>query len=108
MLRSVAPTAGGTKHKLAGSLMKRRRRTEITVETNLLVIRRGTHRAPICCPACPSPVPLVTPEEAAVLAGTSTRTIYRWVESEQLHYVETPEGPLGKLLVCPNSLSRLT
>jgi len=88
--------------------MKRRRRTEITVETNLLVIRRGTHRAPVCCAVCPLPVPLVTPEEAAVLAGTSTRTIYRWVESEQLHYVETPEGPLGKLLVCPNSLPRLT
>ena len=79
----------------------KRRRTEITVETSWLVLRRGRHHAPCYCARCPSPTPLIAPEEAAVLAGVSTRTIYRWVEAEQLHYSETPEG---RLLVCPNSL----
>jgi predicted site-specific integrase-resolvase len=53
------------------------------------------------CASCPAPTPLIAPDEAAVLAGVSTRTIYRWAEAEQLHYSETPEG---RLLVCPNSL----
>jgi len=82
--------------------MTRRRRTEITVETSLLVLRRTGHRTPLYCATCPSPVPLVAPEEAAVLAGVSTRTIYRWAETAQLHFTETPEG---KLYVCPQSLS---
>jgi len=44
---------------------------------------------------------MVAPEEAAALARTSTRTIYRWVEAGLLHYVETPGGGL---LVCIHSL----
>jgi len=79
----------------------KRRRTEITVETSLLVWRSQRRHDPLSCAACPSPTLLIAPEEAAVLAGTNTRTIYRWVEAEQLHFAETPDG---KLLVCPNSL----
>jgi hypothetical protein len=81
--------------------MSKRKRTEITVETSVLVLRRARRHARLFCPTCPSPTPLIAPDEAAVLAGVSTRTIYRWVEAEQLHYSETPEG---RLLVCPNSL----
>ena len=79
----------------------KRRRTEITVETSLLVWRRAGQRALLSCATCASPTPLIAPDEAAALAGTSTRTIYRWVEAEQLHFTETPDG---RLLVCPNSL----
>ena len=81
--------------------MSKRKRTEITVETRLLVLRRARHHARLFCAICPAPTPLIAPDEAAVLAGVSTRTIYRWVEAEQLHYAEMPEG---RLLVCPNSL----
>ncbi len=56
--------------------MKRRKRVEITVETSLLVIRRSPNQAPVWCIECSSPVQSVTPEEAAVLAGVSTRTMY--------------------------------
>ena len=83
--------------------MKRRRRTEVTLETRLRIIRRSASATAFCA-QCPAPVPLITPEEAAVLARTSTRTIYALVEAGQLHFTETPEGPLMKLLVCPNSL----
>jgi excisionase family DNA binding protein len=74
---------------------------EITVETRQMVIRRRTNHAPVWCTECSSPVQLITPEEAAVLAGVSTRTIYRRVERGQLHFVETDSG---RLLICPNSL----
>ncbi len=81
--------------------MKRTRRMEITVETNLLVIRRSTNRTPVWCVECSSPVQLITPEETAALAGVSTRTVYRRVERGQFHFVET-DG--GRLLICPNYL----
>ncbi|MFL6276067.1 MAG: hypothetical protein ACJ74G_12840 [Blastocatellia bacterium] len=80
----------------------KRRRTEITVETSLLVWQRGRRPDCLSCATCPQPSPLIAPEEAAALAGTSTRTIYRWVEAGWLHFAETPDG---KLLVCPNALT---
>ncbi len=45
--------------------------------------------------------PLVKPEEAAVLAGVSPRTIYRRVEAGLVHFAESPEG---WLLICLSSL----
>ena len=80
--------------------MMKRRRTEITVETRSLVLRGPRQQAPLYCTTCSLPTLLIAPDEAAVLAGVSTRIIYRFVETEQLHYRETG----GRLLVCPNSL----
>ena len=45
--------------------MKRRKRREITVETSLLLIRRGTNQVPVWCNKCSSPVQLITPGDAA-------------------------------------------
>jgi excisionase family DNA binding protein len=81
--------------------MSRRKRMEITVETSLLVFRRTTNPAAVSCVECSSPVQMITPEEAAVLASVSTRTVYRRVERGQLHFVETDAG---RLLICPNCL----
>ena len=83
----------------------RRRRIEITVATRQLIIRRQSNYAPVWCRECPSPVPLIAPEEAAVLAGVSMRTVYRWMEAGQLHFIETAEQ---SPLICLNSLLRLT
>ena len=81
----------------------KKRRTEITVERReLFVILRpatdGLARCARCIP--PSPV-LVAPEEAAFIAGVSTRAVYRWVEAGAVHFAETPGGGL---LICPDSL----
>ena len=85
--------------------MKRKRRTEITVETSRLVIRRSKNQTLVWCLECSSPVESVTPEEAAVLAGVNTRGVYAWVEAAQLHLIETAEqAPL----ICLNSLRSLT
>jgi excisionase family DNA binding protein len=82
--------------------MNRKRRIEVTVENSLMIVRRSAH-APVWCAECPTRIQMITPDEAAALTGVSTRTIYRWVETHQLHFVETEAG---RLLVCPDSLSR--
>jgi hypothetical protein len=47
---------------------------------------------------------MITPVDAAVLARVSTRTIYRWIEAEKLHFTETPDGLLH---VCLNAFLQL-
>lgn len=42
---------------------------------------------------------MITPSEAAAIAGVTVRTINRWVEDGVLHFAETKEG---LLLICPN------
>jgi hypothetical protein len=44
---------------------------------------------------------MVTVDQAAMLAGVGSRTIFHWVEVGRLHSSETAEG---LLLVCLNSL----
>jgi hypothetical protein len=83
----------------------RRRRIEITVATRQMIIRRQTNHAPVWCLECSSAVPALTPEEAAVLAGVSTRMVYRLVEAGQLHFIEAAEQ---SPLICLHSLLRLT
>ena len=68
--------------------MRRRTRVEITIETSLLVVRRGTSQTNAWCAECVSPVRSVTPEESAVLAGVSQRIVFRWLEVGLLHLSE--------------------
>jgi len=44
---------------------------------------------------------MLGPEEAAAFARLSQRAIFRLIESNQLHFTETPDGIL---LICVNSL----
>jgi hypothetical protein len=82
--------------------MRTKKKTEITVETDqVLIIRQRRSGVRAWCDGCAQPVKLVTAEEAATVAGVSTRTIYRWVEAEKVHFTETPDG---SLLICLNSL----
>ncbi len=85
--------------------MKRRRRTETTIETHeVLAIRTSRGPAQAWCPECGELARMVAPEAAARLAGTSTRLIYRQIEAGRLHYEENKEG---SLLICLRSLLRL-
>jgi hypothetical protein len=79
-----------------------KRRVQLTIETHqLLVISRATGSIQGWCSECARDVPLIRPEEAAVLAGVSPRTIYRRVEAGLVHFAESPEG---WLLICLGSL----
>ena len=82
--------------------MKRRRRTETTIETyEVLAIRASRGPAQVWCPECGELARMVEPEAAARLAGISTRSIYGQIEAGRLHYEENKEG---LLLICLKSV----
>jgi hypothetical protein len=76
---------------------------EITIETTRLVIRRNTTQAPVWCSECSLRTQLITPEDAAELAGVNVSTINHRVEQGQLHLIEPGEQ---SPLICLNSLLR--
>jgi excisionase family DNA binding protein len=80
--------------------MSTKRRTEIIVETERLIISRSGHLK-LWCDACAVWMRMLTVDEAAILAGVSARMIYQWVETGRLHFAETPDG---RLFICPDSL----
>jgi predicted site-specific integrase-resolvase len=47
---------------------------------------------------------MMTPEDAATIAGTCVRTVFRLIEAGTIHYVETPAGTVH---VCVVSLLNL-
>jgi hypothetical protein len=83
--------------------VKKTRRTEKTVEIHeFYSIRTATGALPALCAGCPTDdAIMLAPEQAAVLARVSTRMIYRWVETDSIHYSEATNG---SLIVCIRSL----
>ena len=77
-------------------------RTEITFEVDRLVIVGRQRRVLHWCDSCHRHLDMMTTDQAALMAGVTSRTIFRWADSGQLHSTESPEG---LLLICPNSLS---
>ncbi len=78
------------------------RRTEITIEKHRFVsVRRRRGSVSGWCSQCYSATPMVSPGQAAALAGVSVRTVNRWVEAETIHFLESADG---QLFVCLNSL----
>ena len=53
------------------------------------------------CTGCGEEVEMVTPEHAAEIAGVTLRTIYRWIDAGNIHFVENR----GQVLVCFPALS---
>lgn len=78
-----------------------KRRTEITVEEHIRIVRRAGVSVQIACADCGGEVLMVTPDEAALAVGVSARTIYRWVEQNKIHFRESTSGAL---VVCPRSV----
>ena len=74
-------------------------RTEITVETDRLVIV-NKHRREAWCSTCSRQVEMLNVDHAAIFAQVNSRTIFHWAESGVVHSSETPEG---LLLICPHS-----
>ena len=80
-----------------------RKRTEITVEIDRLLIVRGHQRVVAWCPACARHRKMLASDDAAIAAHVKSTTIFRWAESGRIHGAETPEG---LLLICPESLPK--
>jgi hypothetical protein len=81
------------------------KRTEITIETETLVVVRGSGARPEWCSACGQVVDALTVDAAARAAVVRSRAVFRWVEEELVHYGETPQGLLW---ICPASIHNLT
>jgi hypothetical protein len=84
---------GSWLHFTGGGLKRRRivRTAEVTIETEEKTTLRDSQErrsALMWCPACRRQVEMVTPEQAARIAGVNERTIYRWVESGKLHFIK--------------------
>ncbi|MGH9839187.1 MAG: hypothetical protein ACREEM_10420 [Blastocatellia bacterium] len=80
-----------------------KKRTETIIETHQVqIVRRRKRGTRDWCAACADTARMVTPESAAELAGATQRTIYRWVEAGELHFIETSDGAL---LICANSIT---
>jgi hypothetical protein len=74
-------------------------RTEITVETERLVVVNRRRRNAWCA-TCARQVEMLNVDDAAIFAHVNSRTIFHWAESGVVHSTETPEG---LLLICPHS-----
>ena len=82
--------------------MEKRIRTRCSVEIDdVFVIQRFGRSLEGWCAGCASTATLVTPEDAATLVGTGARTIYRLIESGEIHWVEAARD---LVLVCLASL----
>jgi hypothetical protein len=79
--------------------------TRITINTSELTLIKKLQGIAIAdCLPCGARVEMATPEQAVTLTGIPSRVIYGWVESGQLHFLETAEG---HLLIClPSLLSK--
>ena len=82
--------------------MTRKKRTEITVETErILVIRRRYRAVEAWCEECTEDVVMIRPDQAAAVSGRGLRMIFSDIERGALHFVEQPHG---MVLVCLKSL----
>jgi hypothetical protein len=84
------------------SLCAMRRKVQVTIETRqLLVVRKMNGISQGWCSECAGHVPLMIPEEAAVLAGISPQMIHKWIDAGRVHFAESPQE---SLLICLSSL----
>ncbi|MBL8206663.1 MAG: hypothetical protein JNM09_20685 [Blastocatellia bacterium] len=82
--------------------MATKRRTEIIVETErVIIVHPQSASVRSWCGACSTQVEMVTPEQAAAMIQVTPRAVYRWVEAQLLHFIEEPDG---RVLICRNSL----
>jgi len=75
--------------------MSIKRKTMTTIETHeVWVVRKPASLPLVHCAACAPEAVMLTPQEAALRADVSQRTVYRWVEDGLVHFTETADGGL--------------
>lgn len=77
------------------------KRTEITIATARVTVISKPNRMFGRCIECRQEVDWVTIDEAARLAGSSSREVFRMIEGKEIHAEETGESIL---MVCAVSL----
>jgi hypothetical protein len=75
--------------------------TRITIETESLLILRGRNSRRAWCPQCAAEAEVIALEEVGVISNLDQSAFEQWVNSPELHRLETPTG---STLICLNSL----
>lgn len=82
--------------------MKKRTITKTTQRTDeITIIRQAPSMIVRWCEGCAQTVQMAMPEDVAAMLGIQPRLIYRWVEEERVHFVESDQGAL---FVCCESV----
>jgi hypothetical protein len=83
-----------------------KKRTEITIETERVVVMESTGERPEgetrWCEKCGAESRLIGADAAGALLGVSPHTILRWAEAAGLHFAESEDG---SALLCLRSLA---
>lgn len=74
---------------------------EVTLEAIPVEALRGRKSSTPWCATCGTGFRMVTPLVATTMADISFRTVYRWAETEEIHFNVTADGAL---FVCLDSL----
>jgi len=77
------------------------KQTKITIETDSLLILRGRTPMRAWCPQCSGETEMIPLEGVGVVSNLLPSEVEAWMESEDLHRSQAPDG--GQL-ICLNSL----
>jgi hypothetical protein len=82
------------------------KRTEITIETDHILVIRRYRSTRAWCPGCACEVDMVDPEAAEVFTAASRQAFSRrsLQDSAWARQWHTAEGPEGSVLICLESL----
>jgi len=83
--------------------MKTKRRAEIIIEKERIVMITGRHNIRVWCQQCGTDVEMIHAGQAASLSGLTQRAIFRMIEAGSLHFAESVNGTL---LICLLSLRK--
>jgi hypothetical protein len=89
-----------------GATLKYTRHIEISVERHAVSILRPNREGILLhCEKCGTKAVMLPVETAAAITGTTPRMLYRWMEEEKLHFIESTDGTV---LLCAESFKTLT
>ena len=77
------------------------KQTKLTIETDSLLVLRGRTLVRAWCPQCGGEVEVIPLEGVGVISNLLPPEVEAWIESDDLHRSQAPEG---KTLICLNSL----
>ena len=95
-----------TRAKKLRAALRIKRKTAVVIQTHQLTTVHLTRYSNCAwCESCRAEVLMLTPNEAAMLAQSTARDIYRRVEAGEFHSVESDDGTLR---LCVKSLGGTT
>jgi len=77
------------------------KRTKVTIETDSLLILRGGNSRHAWCPQCEAEREMIALENLGVISNLDRPALEEWLNSGEMHRVETADG---SALICLNSL----